>query len=351
MYRIHIRNGRKGMVCAKDIYMGTQLLLSEDTILTEKHLARLRFYDINQIFITEKEDGLNHVEITDEMKVEIKSYMNAISQALPEIRNSFNDVVRKNMEIDTAHLLSMVRDVFEENDYAIRMLPSMRALKDVDDLTYIHSINVSLICHLFGQWLKMDEHELGVLTLAGLLHDIGKLKIPKKIIQKPGKLTNDEYNVVKRHTAYGYEILKEKNIDNRIKEVALWHHERCDGKGYPYGLKGDKIPLFAKIVAIADVYDAMTADRVYRHGLCPFDVIDIFETEGLHQFDVKLIVMLLTKIAESYINESVRLSDGREGKVVLLNKERLARPVVQLEDGFIDLSQQVDLHIEAVLGM
>ena len=197
------------------------------------------------------------------------------------------------------------------------MLHSMRQF---DDLTYVHSVNVALIASILGQWLKFSEKDIRILTISGLLHDIGKIMIPNEILTKPGKLTVAEYNIMKQHVNFGYEKVKNQNIDIRIKEACLLHHEKCDGTGYPFGLKSDHIPAVAKIIAIADVYDAMTSARVYRGALCPFEVIDTMYKDAFTKFEPEYILPFLKNVASSYINNDVRLSDGRIGKVVLINE-------------------------------
>jgi HD-GYP domain-containing protein (c-di-GMP phosphodiesterase class II) len=124
------------------------------------------------------------------------------------------------------------------------------------------------------------------------------------------------------------------------------HHERCDGSGYPLGLGEDRINKYAKIVAIADVYDAMTAARIYRGPLCPFKVISIFETEGLQKYDGKYILTFLEHIATTYMNNRVRLSNGKEGEVVFMNRNSLSKPMIKCGKTFIDLSKEPDIYIE-----
>lgn len=191
--------------------------------------------------------------------------------------------------------------------------------------------------------------DMDTLTLCGLLHDIGKSKIPNEIIGKPGKLTDSEYEEIKKHPVIGYNLVKNLDIDQRIKNAVLLHHERFDGKGYPLGLTGNEIDDFTSIVSIADVYDAMTANRCYRDGLCPFEVIAIFEKEGLTQFNPKYILTFLDHIANTYINNEVLLSDGSSGKIVLINK-KLTRPTIQLDNGnFVNLESRLDLYVQAII--
>ena len=204
---------------------------------------------------------------------------------------------------------------------------------------------------MLGNWLGFSEDAQNTLTLCGLLHDIGKSRIPASIIGKPGRLTSEEFEQIKRHPLLGYELLKNQPLDPHIKNAALMHHERCDGSGYPTGLTEDYIDNFAMIVAIADVYDAMTAARSYRSPLCPFEVISKFEEDGFQKYHTKYILVFLKQIASTYQSNRVILSDGRGCTIVMLNQNALSRPIVQFDDkSCLDLSTASrDLYIKAVL--
>ncbi len=127
------------------------------------------------------------------------------------------------------------------------------------------------------------------------------------------------------------------------------HHERCDGSGYPSRLLTNDIDEFAKIVAIADVYDAMTSARVYRGPLCPFDVVHIFETEGLKKFEPKYLLTFLKRIMDTYMNNDVLLNNGETGTIIMINQLYLSKPVIKTAASFIDLSQEPDLYITKIL--
>ena len=128
------------------------------------------------------------------------------------------------------------------------------------------------------------------------------------------------------------------------------HHERCDGSGYPFGIKNGKIDTFAKMVAIVDVYDAMTSARIYRGPMCPFKVVDIFESEGLQKYDTRFIMTFLENIVNTYMLNRVKLSDGREGDIVFINKQKYSRPTIKSGDEFIDLMKEPqDVYIVAIL--
>src|SRR5690606_23577733 len=139
------------------------------------------------------------------------------------------------------------------------------ALQAKDDYTYRHNIAVGALANLIGNWMNLDHQALMQLTTAALLHDVGKVLISESILNKPGKLTDEEYAIMKKHTIYGYEILNDTvGISHRQALVALQHHERMNGSGYPMGIKRDNIDLFSRIVAVADIFHAMTSNRVYR---------------------------------------------------------------------------------------
>ena len=265
------------------------------------------------------------------------------------MKENINNFIVNDEDLNVDQLLDETLTLFGENSTTISMFDMLHNMRQIDDSTYAHSVNVALICRLIGKWKNFSEKDMDTLTLCGLLHDIGKSKIPNEIIGKPGKLTDSEYEEIKKHPVIGYNLVKNLDIDQRVKNAVLFHHERFDGKGYPLGLTGSEIDDFTSIVSIADVYDAMTANRCYRDGLCPFEVIAIFEKEGLTQFNPKYILTFLDHIANTYINNEVLLSDGSSGKIVLINK-KLTRPTIQLDNGnFVNLESRLDLYVQAII--
>jgi HD-GYP domain-containing protein (c-di-GMP phosphodiesterase class II) len=143
-------------------------------------------------------------------------------------------------------------------------------LQSRDDYTYRHNIGVGVIAALIGKWMNLSGSTLSLLTLSATLHDVGKMKVPLDILNKPGRLTDEEFKHIKKHTIHGYDLIKSTvGLSHRTALVALQHHEREDGSGYPFQLKGEKIDLLSKIVGVADVFHAMTSNRVY-HDASPF---------------------------------------------------------------------------------
>ena len=171
-----------------------------------------------------------------------------------------------------------------------------------------------------------------------------------KFAKVRGMLTDEEFALIKRHPQFGFDLIKDLQIDSRIKRTALMHHERCDSSGYPSQLDCALIDDFAMITAIADVYDAMTAARRYRAPLCPFAVISSFESEGFTKYNTKFLLLFLKKLATTYQNNRVMLNDSRFCNIVMLNPHELSRPIVRFDDGSIlDLSTNREFFIKSVM--
>lgn len=267
------------------------------------------------------------------------------------VREAFINIAKgKNYQINEARLIETVSTLYASRNTITELFDMIYQMRSIDDSTYSHCVNVALISRMIGRWLHLDTKDLNVLTFCGLFHDIGKIAIPDEILNKPGKLTDEEFNTIKSHPKIGYELLRNQNIDNRIKQSALMHHERYDGSGYPNGYSSEVLIDYAMIVAIADVYDAMTASRSYREPLCPFQVIANFERDGLQKYHTKFLLTFLNRIATTYQSNRVLLNDGRACKIVMLNQNYLSKPMVQLDDGScIDLATRKDLYINKVL--
>ena len=384
--RILTSRATQNMIVADDVYTSDdKLVIPEGTVLTEDIIDSLKEYGVFAIRIKVDDDGNNAAaenekvtlagdEALNEQRQEIKNsaeqehesflkqvkeskefevFHSAFVDSVDNLKNVFSKVVMHNEQIDGESILSDVENVVSKGRNSIHILDMLQCMRGYDDVTYVHSVNVALLSNMIGRIVYQDisDEELKVLTLAGLLHDIGKMMVPDNIIQKKGRLTLPEYNLVKTHVLFGNNILKGiDNLDPRIAEVAMRHHERCDGTGYPGGYKREQIEPFARIVAIADTYDAMTSDRAYRAAICPFDVIEMFEREGIVKYDVAFLLPFLEKAVQAYMNTDVRLSTNQIGKVIMINKNEFSKPVVQVRDEFYDLSKETnDIVIDKVL--
>ena len=352
--RIRTDQAEVGMTVANDIYSSSnQLIITKGTKLDERMITRLRFYNIYGLLIYKSEEVEEYKEEsyidmlrnTQEFKKFSRTYVDTVTN----VEDSFNSVLNGESEFDVDELLADTDRILKEGRNGAHILEMLHGIRNYDDMTYVHSLNVSLICNIFAGWLKFSHEDTRILTLGGLLHDIGKMLVPKEIISKDGKLTDEEYKIVKTHAIKGYQAIKDSAVDIRVKYAALMHHERCDGSGYPNGFVADQIDDFAKIIAIADVYDAMTSNRRYRNAICPFDVVENFEREGFLKYDPGYLMTFMERIVMSYLHNIVRLNDGSEGEVVMINKLALSRPIIRIGTKFVDLSKEHKLWIEEII--
>lgn len=271
--------------------------------------------------------------------------------ATSTLKTAFTNVVNdKNYHINESALVRSISLLYTSRNTITEVFDMIYQMRSIDDSIYSHCVNVALIARMIGRWLHLETRDLDILTCCGLLHDIGKIAIPDEILNKPDKLTDVEFNTIKSHPKIGLDMLRNQNIDERIKQAAFLHHERYDGSGYPNGFSNDMLPDFSTIIAIADVYDAMTASRSYREPLCPFQVIASFEQDGFQKYNTQFLLLFLNRIATTYQSNRVLLNDGRAGKIVMLNQQYLSKPIVQLDNGdCLDLSHESQLYIQKVL--
>ena len=256
-------------------------------------------------------------------------------------------IVREDEDLNTNKLLKETREIIALSDDPVHTFRMLRRVRRYDDLTYIHSLNVAILCHEFANWMHIPEEEQDILTLAGLLHDVGKMGIPGKIIKKAGLLTDEEYELIKQHPQKGYDFLKKHPLDERIMNAALMHHERCDGSGYPQGLKADEIDDFAKIVAIADYYDALTSARVYREPHCPFEVFRMLQQER-DKFDSTYLAVFMEGVASFYIGCEVVLSNQKRARMVDTNPTDQSNPIVKMDGLIVNLAMAPDVDVKEI---
>lgn len=252
----------------------------------------------------------------------------------------------KETKID--RLCELTGGIVNRTDHRKELISYIRYLETSDEETFIHSVNVSALCSLFGYWINMKQDETILLTVSGMLHDIGKIQMPVYILGKRGPLSAEERIIINTHTNAGYDMLKNLDLFEEVKLTALCHHEKTDGSGYPLGITGSKINKFASIVSICDIYDAMTADRRYRKKVSPFKVIQTFEAQTYGGLKAEYVTVFLQNIAQTLLNRRAKLSDGRECRVVLINDNNLSKPVVKCGNDVIDLSVHKELDIQEV---
>ena len=191
----------------------------------------------------------------------------------------------------------------------------------------------------------MPRQDADQLILACFYYDIGKLKLPYEILWKAGKLTDEEFALVKKHPVIGYALLNQTNIDQRIKNAVIMHHERMNGSGYPYHMKGNGIDLYARYIAIIDTYIAMASPRSYRDALTPLQILGYFEL-NMQEYDTEILLPLMKRIGDAQIGSTVQLNDGSVWEVVIIHPAAKSRPILKNDNAqVLDLLEHPELQI------
>ena len=284
------------------------------------------------------EDALKR-EAPLEDKVSFNQELKEAKQFHDEAKNFIKtmlDDVRLGKSISSTNAKKVVDNMTESVMRNRDALLCLTQLKKKDEYTSFHSISVSILCLAFGRHMGYQKNTLKTLGLGGLLHDIGKMKIPAEVLNKAGRLTEEEFEIMRRHVVYGAEILSDTHgIHESVMEVPLQHHERYNGTGYPKGLKGDQIGVFGMLSSIADVYDAITSNRVYNTALQPQEALKrMFEWRG-KDFHPLLMERFIQCVGIYPIGSVVRFQSGEVGLVMSINMMNITRPKILI---FMDAS-------------
>ena len=253
--------------------------------------------------------------------------------------------------VDAAGAGQLVQDISDSVARNASALISLARLKTADDYTYMHSVAVCAMMIALARQLGLDEHQVRAAGEAGLLHDMGKALLPVEVLNKPGKLSDEEFVIVRRHPQLGHDMLrKASGVGDIALDVCLHHHEKMDGTGYPMGLDGDRISLFAKMGAVCDVYDAITSNRPYKEGWDPAESMRKMGQWADGHFDPVVFQAFAKSLGIYPVGSLVRLTSGLLGVVILQNPSALTTPVVKvffatrtrerIEPAVLDLSER-----------
>lgn len=322
----------KGMVLVNTLYDNNEkILLKANRKLTQNYINRIQQMEIMGVYVFEDDDVEEHKSIVSE-----QTRLRAI-QSL------------KKLNIDDC--IFVANNIVEEIRESESMVVETINLSTYDNYTYTHSVNVDVLSVILGVACGLRDDELRKLSQAALLHDVGKTCVPIEIINKPGRLTEEEFAEVKKHPYYGYNMLRDNyDVSSVARNAILSHHENEDGSGYPRGLTSEKIHLFAKIIHVADVYDALTTKRVYKDAMNPADALEYLMGNAERMFDKELVAIFLEYVAPYPLGVQVELSNGQKALVVKNNRSMLSRPVVRLNSGAkVDLMEHLDITIVKML--
>lgn len=344
---------RSGMKIGRDVMdLDGSTVLKQGVILNAESIDKLRKKNIFSVFIDEDEDEEEEVSM-DEFLLD-SEYLDHYKRTYNLVQNVYYQAARGdginirdldavlvpdniNLLCDVSTAVTQIHNMSRDGDYVIH-----------------HATNVGILAGLMARWLKYQAKPKREIVLAGILSELGKMKVPPEILNKKGKLEPEEMDMVKRHVDYGYDMLKVSPL-KIFKDVlmgVLQHHERCDGSGYPNHLRGDEISDFGKIIAIVDIYDAMAANRSYARRNSPFDIFNVlFQDISKGKLDKKFGLILMFRLRHSFNGCWVGLTNGKRAKIIEIDEMRVTdQPIVKtLKGEVINLNETPDLKVEAML--
>lgn len=354
MKLIPIHELSPGMKLAEDIYGKFDLLYaSRGDVLTEKLIDGLSRLGTQSVYVDE---GAPPASPPAE-----QSPQNTAPKAADTPLKDYQQTITLVYELYAGYRL-LNRSVFPRIEKTATQLLEfvlsdpdvlrvLSKLNMIDGYTLSHSIQVSVLSILIAQWLELSQKDQFALGYAGLLHDVGKTKVPVQILNKPSRLTDEEYEAVKKHAQYGFELIKGlPKVNEDIRAGILQHHEKSDGSGYPQRLPSDSIHFYAQILCISDIYAAMTADRVYNRKLTPLKAADeVFSASCSGKVNPEVANLLLKNLYHMLVGSKVRLNNGKLGEIVYFNRFSPGKPLVRVGEDFIDLYREKDVVIEEII--
>lgn len=333
-----------GMELARDIIIPQEKtsLLSRGIKLTPQHIEKIKRFGVTEVHIAVKPIALTE-------RPRDKVFRESYQSALHKCKVLFDRILITG-QLDAGLVYSISEKLLAELSLGPNILRYLRLISSNAEYTYSHSLNVSMVAVSAGRAVQYAEADLKQLAIAGLLHDIGRVCIPREILNKPGPLTAQEYEEIKHHPMYGYEIIQAATwLDKSVGLAVLQHHEREDGSGYPMGLTGSQIHPYAKVIAVADIFSAMTADRVYQQKTSHYAVADALSAASFGQVDSKITTSFLEYVSNFYVGNIVVLNTGETGEVIYINRDYPTRPIVRVGEYYVNLLRNPQKHIVDVL--
>jgi len=342
---VNVSNLKPGDVLGRSIYDNIgRALLVEQTVLTQDFIKRLIGHRVVSVYIDDPKCPLGGEDILSQ------NTRHVAINTLREIATGISQTSLTSKQDYGRRVSLLVEDIIEELLSRKDSLINVIDLKDYDNYTYAHSVNVTVLSVVTGISLGLEYSRLKSLGMGALLHDVGKIFVPLEVLNKSGKLTTEEFAQIKKHPEQGFFKVKEDDIlDAPARAVILQHHEKIDGSGYPGNRRGKDIHELAKIVAIADVYDALTSDRPYRTRWAPAQGLEyIYSIAGSH-LEVDIVAKFVRNIAPFPLGSLVQCSNGMIGYVVE-NEINPHRPILQVGDQKVDLNNELNITITNIVS-
>lgn len=340
---ISIDDLQPGMyVEAVDAQRGTMKIKTQGKVKSQKAIDTLKARGILSFVVDPNKSDvpIPHQEqtaaepIVVEEEVSFEKEINqaaSLYQEAKSIQEKLLDSIKEGLPVEFAPVKQCSDAIVESLQRNSSALLCMSHIKDKDDYLLEHSLNVAILMATFAQFLELEQELVHELAFAGMLHDVGKIEIPDEILNKPGKHTNEETEIMRCHVLRGVEIIENMaDVSQTIHQVVAQHHEKLDGKGYPNQLSSSQISEFGRMIAIVDAYDAMTADRCYKKGMPATHALKILlKSAGTH-FDEFLVQQFVKCIGVHPVGSLVRTTSDKIAMVMGLNEGQPLNPVIKI---------------------
>ena len=345
---VSVEDLKPGMVLARSLVNDDMVVvISEDTLLTKAHITRLTFLNIPVVYVKDEYELSSNYQTASAVFNRSNAFVKEYSSVVGEAQEIFQEVSEgktEKVELAKNVVTSSIAPLSRNSGVIDHLFELNHLASDV----YQHSLRVSILSGVIGKWMHFNQTKCRDIMLAGFLHDIGKSKLPQRILDKNvDKLQGADYEAYIQHTVDGHHILSSlPGISEGVKLAAMQHHERMDGSGFPFGCKGSDINPYASIVAIADIYDNITTEREGYVKQTPFDAIS-FITQNLYtSLDPIVCIPVLTHIKDAFLGSRVTLSNGLNGNIASFPNDFAARPIISVSsEDLLNLNEHPEIKI------
>jgi HD-GYP domain-containing protein (c-di-GMP phosphodiesterase class II) len=352
--RINLSEIKEGCILSEDVFSKTNRpLIPKKTVISNMHIDVLKAFLIQDVEI---ENTLvngapfyNHDLEMDEINL---GFADLFLRSVNKFKKEFQSW-QSGLPVDISKVRDLLIPLLDKMEQSPQDIVDTHRYSSKETYLFQHPVAVGLISGFIGKKLNLEKGDWLQAALAGCLADCGMAKMNPHILQKKSSLTIQEYREVKRHPIISYKMVRNIPILREdVKISILEHHERLDGSGYPLGEKEIGIPKFAKIIAVADIYHAMTSERLYRSKQSPYKVLEMIQEDCFGKFDISIVKVLTASMVNYSTGDKIRLSNGRVAEVLFVDDKMPIRPLIRLVDTgeIIELARNRQLYIESILS-
>lgn len=335
-----------GMIAANTIVINGTLIVNKDVAFNDlmiKKLQRVYLKGFCEVYLE------NDSEADKAKPASLKQTDKTFSEFSINTKHLFRNI-HKLQSSGISEVREFSKQLQQEAENTENVIKNIVIYGSGTDSIYRHSVDVAALSTILGKWIGLTPQQLSLLSYSAILHDFGKTKIDENILNKLAPLTESDLKIIRSHPTIGYNYIKQiPYLDSSVSYGVLMHHERLDGSGYPLGLKAESIHQFARIIAIADLFDAINSNRRYKKKKRPFEALEIIKKDSLEKLDYEYCNIFIDHIVNYYLGEEVLLSNTQIGKIIQVDPNNLEKPLILVDSDFVDLKKRPDLAIEELI--